>query len=61
MDFHQKKGGRWDSYKGYVEPILNRATLTVRRFSHVTKVSVFLLTTERTILLKRNFCFACSG
>lgn len=38
MDFHQKKGARFDAYSGFIEPILNRPTLTVRKYAFVKKV-----------------------
>lgn len=38
MDFHSRHGFRWDSYKAYVEPILDRPNLTLRKFSFVNKV-----------------------
>lgn len=40
MDFHQKHGFRWDSYKAYVEPILDRPNLTLRKFAFVNKVLI---------------------
>ncbi|CAL8073808.1 unnamed protein product [Orchesella dallaii] len=40
MDFHMKNGYRWDSYKAYIEPILDRPTLTVRKFAFVNKVLI---------------------
>lgn len=38
MDFHSRHGFRWDSYKAYIEPILDRKTLTVKKFAFVNKV-----------------------
>lgn len=41
MDFHSKNGERFDSYQGFVQPILSRPTLTVRKYAFVKKVSNF--------------------
>lgn len=39
MDFHQKNGARFDAYHGFIQPILNRPTLTVRKYAFVKKVN----------------------
>jgi len=36
MDVSQKKGSRFNTYRGYIEHIESK--LTVKRYSHVTKV-----------------------
>jgi len=38
MDLYMKHGRRTDSYQEFLEPILSRKSLTIRKFSHVTKI-----------------------
>ncbi|ODN00972.1 Glucose dehydrogenase [FAD, quinone] [Orchesella cincta] len=38
MDLYMKHGRRTDSYQEFIQPVLSRKSLTIRKFSHVTKI-----------------------
>ncbi|CAL8109168.1 unnamed protein product [Orchesella dallaii] len=38
MDLYMKNGRRTDSYQEFIEPVLSRKSLTIRKFAYVTKI-----------------------
>lgn len=41
MDLYLRNGRRWSFYDGYIIPVLNRASLIIRRFSTAQKLIIF--------------------
>lgn len=38
MDLYMRNGRRTDAYQEFLEPVLSRSSLSIRKFSHVTKI-----------------------